>query len=204
MKTLINGLWVTFHPSVGWRRVSENGASALAVLLGHTIPYALIPALCWYYGVTRQGWTIAGSLVKLTPESAAPMCAMFYLAMVVGVVFLGFMVHWMSESYGSKDTLREGLRKGVNLISYTASPFFLAGLLGLYAVIWVDIVLGTLIACYCIYLLYRGTGIVMEVPPERGFLYASAVFAVTLVAFVALLGATVVLWDFGPTPEYTY
>jgi len=44
----------------------------------------------------------------------------------------------------------------------------------------------------------------MKVPPERGFLYASAVFAVALVSFVALLGATVVLWDFGPAPEYTY
>ena len=86
----------------------------------------------------------------------------------------------------------------------TATPFFLAGLLGLYAVLWVDIVVGTLVACYCIYLLYRGTGMVMEVPPERGFLYASAVFAVALVSFVAMLGATVVLWDFGPSPEYTY
>ena len=82
--------------------------------------------------------------------------------------------------------------------------FFLAGVLGLYPVLWIDIMLGTLIAVYCIYLLYLGTGPVMAVPPERGFLYASAVFAVALVSFVALLGATVVLWDLGPTPEYTY
>ena len=44
----------------------------------------------------------------------------------------------------------------------------------------------------------------MNIPPERGFLYASAVFAVALVSFVGLLGATVVLWDFGAMPEYTY
>jgi hypothetical protein len=54
------------------------------------------------------------------------------------------------------------------------------------------------------YLLDLGTSVLMVVAPERGFLYASAVFAVALVSLVALLGATVVLWDFGPAPEYTY
>ncbi|MEQ9005533.1 MAG: Yip1 family protein, partial [Pseudomonadales bacterium] len=117
-----------------------------------------------------------------------------------GVGFLGYMVRWMSAAYGSVSSLAQG----VTLISYTASPFFLAGLLGLYPVLWLDILIGCLVACYCIYLLYRGTPAMMDVPPERGFLYASAVFAVALVSFVALLGATVVLWDFGPTPEYTY
>ena len=44
----------------------------------------------------------------------------------------------------------------------------------------------------------------MEVAPERSFLYASAVFAVALVSFVGLLTVTVLVWDFGPAPEYTY
>jgi hypothetical protein len=35
-------------------------------------------------------------------------------------------------------------------------------------------------------------------------LYAAALFAVALVAFVALLGATVIIWDLGAAPEYTY
>jgi hypothetical protein len=44
----------------------------------------------------------------------------------------------------------------------------------------------------------------MQVPRERAFLYAAALFAVALVAFVALLGATVIIWDLGTTPEHTY
>ena len=44
----------------------------------------------------------------------------------------------------------------------------------------------------------------MQVPPERAFLYAAALFAVDLVAFVALLGATVIIWDLGVFPEYKY
>ncbi|MEQ8861023.1 MAG: Yip1 family protein [Pseudomonadales bacterium] len=200
MRTLLNGILVTFAPGPGWRSISEDAPGLAAILGLHTIPYALIPALCWYYGVTRVGWSVSDEVMRLTPASALPMCALFFLAMVAGVVFLGFMVRWMAVSYGTETDFAHG----VALISYTASPFFLAGVLGLMPILWLDIMVGCLVACYCIYLLYRGTSVVMAVPPERGFLYASAVFAVALVSFVALLGATVVLWDLGPAPEYTY
>lgn len=200
MRTLLNGFLVTFSPGRGWQSIRDDSPGLLAVYLLHTIPFALIPAVCWYVGVTGIGWEVAGEAMRLTPASALPMCALFFVAMLGGVGFLGFMVRWMAGSYGT-DT---DLSHGVALISYTASPFFLAGVFGLYPVLWFDILVGCAIACYCIYLLYRGTSVVMNVPPERGFLYASAVFAVALVSFVALLGATVVLWDFGPAPEYTY
>lgn len=200
MNSVVNGFLVVLNPRLGWQRIASQRPSLLQTLLLHTIPFALIPAVCWYFGVTTQGWVVLGEPVKLTPESALPMCILFYLAMVAGVIFLGYMVNWMAGSYDTEG----GLAKGVALISYTASPFFLAGFLGLYPVLWVDILVGTLVACYSIYLLFLGTGPVMGVPPERSFLYASAVFAVALVSFVALLGATVVLWDLGPAPEYTY
>ena len=200
MNTVLNGLLVVINPGAGWQRITAERAGLMSVLLLHTIPFALIPAVCWYVGVTTQGWVIAGDPVKLTTESALPMCALFYLAMIGGVIFLGYMVSWMAGSYATEG----GLTHGVTLISFTASPFFLAGFMGLVPNLWFDITVGTLVACYCIYLLYRGTGPVMEVVPERAFLYASAVFAVALVSFVALLGATVVLWDLGPAPEYTY
>jgi len=200
MNTFTNGFAVTFKPSVGWQRIADNPVGLAQLYALHTIPFALIPAVCWYVGVTQVGWTVAGDPVRLTPESALPMCALFFFAMLAGVAFLGFMVRWMAAAYGTVATLQQG----ITLISYTATPFFLAGVLGLYPILWLDIVIGCVIACYCIYLLYQGTPPMMQVPPERGFLYASAVFAVALVSFVGLLGATVVLWDFGPAPEYTY
>lgn len=200
MRTLLNGLLVTIKPGAGWQAIRDDAPGLAAIFALHTVPFALIPAVCWYYGVTRAGWSVAGEVMRLTPQSALPMCVLFFFAMVLGVAFLGFMVRWMAVSYGTTTDLAHG----VALISYTASPFFLAGLLGLHPVLWLDIAAGCLVACYCIYLLYRGTSVVLAVPAERGFLYASAVFAVALVSFVALLGATVVLWDLGPAPEYTY
>ena len=200
MKILTNAFLLLLSPVKGWQSIAENVGGVVSLLLGHTVPFALIPAACWYYGVTAQGWSIAGDSMRLTPESALPMCIMFFLAMVAGVVFLAFMVWWMSTTYGTKSTFNRSLA----LITYTATPFFVAGLLGLYPLLWLDISVGTLVAGYCIYLLYIGVAPVMQVRQESGFLYASAVFAVSLVAFVGLLTGTVLLWDFGPAPEYTY
>ena len=200
MRTLINGLLILFAPRAGWAAVADDSPSVMKTLLLHTAVYALIPAACWYYGVTQVGWSFADSVTRLTPESALPMCVLFYLAMIGGVVLLGLMVNWMSDTYGQAGNLSAS----VALISFTASPFFVAGVLGLFPLLWLDVAAGTLIACYCIYLLYLGVPVVLKVSAERGFLYASAVFAVALVAFVGLLTATVLVWDFGPAPEYTY
>ena len=200
MTVLLNAFRLLFLGNRAWQSITDNSASLSRVLLLHTVPMALIPAFCWYFGVTQFGWQVAGDPVRLTTDSALPMCILFFLACVAGVLFLGFMVHWMSDTYGDKASVTQG----VTLISYTATPFFIAGVLGLYPHLWIDIIIGTGVACYCIYLLYTGVSPIMRVSQERGFLYASAVFAVALVSFVGLLGATVILWAYGPAPEYTY
>lgn len=200
MNTLIDSIRLTLLGRSVWPAIAEAKPSVANVLFWQTIPLALIPGVCWYFGVTQFGWSVAGDPVRLTTESALPMCMLFVLACVLGVLFLGYMVHWMSGTYGDQATLRQG----VTLISFTATPFFLAGVIGLYPILWLDILVGLGVACYCIYLLYTGVGPVMDVISERGFLYASAVFAVALVAFVGLLCATVLLWEFGPSPEYRY
>lgn len=200
MNVTLSGLLLPLQPERVWREVHDRAAGVPMLLLAHTIPFALIPSLAWYYGVTVSGWTLAGETMRLTTDSALPLCALFFLAMVTGVLILGYLVAWMSPAYGGSG----GLARGVALVTYTASPFFLIGLIGLFPVLWLDILVGIAIGTYCIYLLYRGTGVMMEVAEDRSFLYASSVLAVSLVGLVALMGVTIVLWDIGPAPEYTY
>lgn len=200
MNLLIDSLRLLFAPRAAWDHIAEVRPSLMAVVMLHTIPLALIPAVCWYYGVTQSGWDVSGQTLRLTTASALPVCVLFYLATVWSVLFLGFMVHWMAKTYESDTTLA----RGVTLISFSATPFFLAGVFGLVPTLWLDMLVGIAVSCYCIYLLYLGTPLVMRVRATRGFLYASAVFAIALVTFVALLGVTVVLWDVGPALEYVY
>ena len=200
MNTYLNGWRLLFTGRRGWQPIAAHPQGVIAVLFKHTVPFALIPALCWYVGVTQYGWQVAGDPVRLTQQSALPLCTLFFFACVFGVIFLGYMVHWMSSTYGDTASIAQS----TELISYTATPFFVAGFIGLYPILWLDMLIGVAVACYCIYLLYTGVAPVMKVREEKGFLYASAVFAVALVSFVGLLTVTVLLWDFGPAPEYTY
>ena len=125
---------------------------------------------------------------------------LFYLAMLVGTGLLGFMVHWMSETYEASHSTAS---KGIQIAAYTLAPLFLCGAIGFYPVLWLDIILGCMAAAYSVYLLYIGVPIVMRIPPERGFLFASAMVAVGLVGCAALLGATVILWEMGAMPVFT-
>ncbi|MFK8029088.1 MAG: Yip1 family protein [Gammaproteobacteria bacterium] len=200
MNTLVNSLAIVFSPKKGWSRIGENPGTLAGLIALHTIPLALIPAVCWYFGVSHFGWSVAGENVRLTAESALPVCVLFFLALIYAVLFLGYMVHWMAKSYKSDSTVTQG----VALITYAGTPFFIAGVLGLMPILWLDIIVGIAVSCYCIYLLYLGTPHVMKVTSERGFLYSSAVFGIALVVFVGLLGATAILWSFGAAPEYVY
>lgn len=196
----LHSIGILTSPTSTWRAIGDEDAGLGRRVL-HTVVFALIPAVCWYYGVSHVGWSIGiEGVQKLTPESAAFICALFYLAMVAGVLFLGYMIHWMAQTYAADSTWA----KGVAVITYTATPFFIAGVLGLYPSLWLDLLVGLVVVAYCVYLLYTGIPLVMKISAERGFLFASAVIGVSLVSLVALMGATVILWDFGVEPVYTY
>jgi hypothetical protein len=105
----------------------------------------------------------------------------------------------MARTYGSDASLTEAM----TLAAYTHTPLFVAGILGLRPILWLDLIVGTLAACYAVYLLYLGIPHLMRVPKERGYLFASAALAVALVMFIALMGVTVVLWEMGAMPEFT-
>jgi len=216
MRTLTQSILLLCNPKAGWHTISADAPNAVGVFWGHCVPLALLPAGCWYVGVTHQGWQVAGQTMRLTASSAIPICVLFYLAMLAGVLFLAAMVHWMAGTYRdelasspsaqSATAAKEGasFSAALQVISYSATPFFIAGLLGLYPLLWVDLIVGTAVALWCIYLLFVGIPIVLEIPTDRSFLYASAVLAVALVAFVGLLSTTILLWDIGPAPEFTY
>jgi hypothetical protein len=198
----LHSINILFRPAQAWADIARDATSVLRPLLTHTAPWALVPALCWYWGITRVGWQVGMEPpLKMSPESAMKICILFYLAMLAGVVVLGYLIHWMAATYAAS---KSSIARGVAIVTYTGTPFFIAGLLGLQPLLWVDIAVGVVVACYCVYLLYLGVPIVMDIPAERGFLFASAVIAIALVGVVAMMTATALLWDLGAEPAYTY
>lgn len=188
-------------PSSQWRSIAELPEKSLNTLVLYPAIMAVLPAVAWFYGTSRVGWTVGDSTdaIKLTVESARQISILFYLAMIACVACIGYFIHWMSHTYGAESTIA----KGVVIAGLTATPLFISGLVGFYPLLWLDLLIGVGAVSWSVYLLYLGIPIVMDIPEERGFLFSSAVLAIALVILICLMVGSVILWDFGAAPAFT-
>jgi hypothetical protein len=187
-------------PAREWEKIREQYRSGGSPI-GHVLILALVPAISGYIGTTQVGWRIGvGEPIRITGDSALSIAIIYYLALLVGIFSIGWVIHLLGKAY----EVLKPLPLCIALAAYTATPLFLIGLMQVYPVLWLNMLLGLPALAYTVYLLYSGLPIMMEIPAERGFLYSSAVMAVGLVALVALLAITALLWGMGLQPVFTY
>lgn len=195
-----NALGLLIHPKSQWQAISSRGDFPLISAVFYTAVLAVIPAIAWFYGVTEIGWTVGdGERIRMTKDSASLIIGLFYLTMVVAVCAIGYMIHWMSKTYGTESTTA----KGIAIAGFSATPLFIAGAIGFIPVFWVALLIGVSAVSYAVYLLYVGIPIVMRIPEERGFLFSSAVIAICLVFLIVIMTGSVILWDMGVAPAFT-
>jgi len=189
------------RPSAQWRTVADLPESSFKTLVLYPCFLAILPAVAWFYGTSQVGWTVGehGETIKLTTQSARQICILFYLTMVACVAIIGFFIHWMSDTYGAESSLT----RGIVIAGLTATPLFIAGLVGFYPLLWLDLLIGVAAVSWSVYLMYLGIPIVMNIPEERGFLFSSAVLAIAMVILICLMVGSVILWDFGAAPAFT-
>ena len=187
------------HPDREWEAIRNESESVTRLYTGHILLLALIPAVAGFYGTTQVGWQIGdGQTTRLSTASALQLSVLFYVAMLAGIFVLGKFIDFFATTY---DAI-ERVPRGVALAAYTATPILLIGVIAAYPNIWVNMVAGLVAAGYAVYLLYEGLPILMKIPQERGFMFASAVLTVGLVMLVALLAISVVIWSMGRGPVY--
>lgn len=196
---LNNPLNYLVSPGKQWQRVANASLGELRTSALYVFIFAALPCYAWYHGTTEIGWRVmGGELVRLTPDSALKLVAAFYCAIILALWGIGYAIHWMAGTYGSITTFT----KAYALAAYGATPLFVAGLFGFHPLLWLDLTVGIVAVSWAVYLLYSGLPVVMNIPAERGFLYASAVIGVCLVFLMAMMGATVILWDMGLMPVF--
>lgn len=189
------------RPANQWRTIAQLPENSFRTLVLYPCIMAILPAVAWYYGTSRVGWSVGdqGDTIKLTIESARQLSILFYLAMVACVVVIGYFIHWMSDTYGADSSVT----KGIVIAGMASTPMFLAGLVGFHPLLWLDLLIGVAAVSWSVYLLYLGIPIIMKIPEERGFLFSSAVLGVALVILICLMVGSVILWDFGAAPAFT-
>ncbi len=187
------------NPRAGWDAIHRYDYSIIGCLFGHTLLFALLPAVAGYYGTSQVGWQIgAGEVVRITAESAGKIAVLYYLAMVFAVLTVGWTIRWMGQTYGANQPLSQCVAKS----TFAVTPMFLVGIAQANPILWLNLVLGLPALAYTTYLLFSGVPVMMEISEERGFLFSAAVLAFGLVALVAMMVVTVLLWGAGFAPAF--
>lgn len=182
---------VLYHPKREWRLIRNEHYSTTHIFLAQISILAAIPAVSLFIGTTQVGWSITGGeFVTLSIGSALPAAIAFYVAMWVAVGIIAYAVHWMEKTYGG----HVGFDECIVLTTFTATPLFLAGLAGLYPMLWFNVIVGMIALSYSVYLLYSGVPEIMQIPEDRAFFFSTSILTVGLVVLVGLLAATVILW----------
>lgn len=194
----ISGLF--FAPNKTWRNIAELTDTQLRLYMLVPVILGLIPAYAWYVGTTQVGWTVGSSdTIRLTTTSAQAIAIAFYITQILAIWIIGYFVHWMSTTYGADSSPT----KGMALVGLTSVPILLAGVVGFYPNFAIDLLIAIAAVSYSVYLLYVGIPIAMNVPPERGFLYASAMVGVALVIVICVMCGSLILWSLGLEPVFT-
>jgi hypothetical protein len=196
---ILNHIWGLYkHPKKEGRDIKKRHESLIYSLV-HTFIVALIPAICCYYATAHIGWTIgSGDPIKLSNQSAQIMAVSMYFALAFGVFTLGFLIKWMAKTFDSKPDYIQSLE----LATYTATPLIMVGVTALFPVLWFVILSVISAMIYSIYLLYSGVPIMMNIPKEKSFIYASSVVTCGLVILISLIAITAMMWTTGFGPEF--
>lgn len=196
---ILNHLWGMYaHPKDEWRCIEERHES-LKFSLSHILIIAAIPAVMAYFSSVHLGWSIGvGDKIFMTPIEAIEMAVAIYLVLIGGIFLLTYIIHHAGQHYDSTPTYTQALE----LASYTATPLFMSGLAAFYPELWLLVMVATCALGYSIYLLYVGTPIIMKIPYEEGFVYASTIMTAGLLMLVASMIGAIIIWNWVFTPMY--
>ncbi len=115
------------------------------------------------------------------------------------LTFRGYFLLGLTASVVRKKTFDAdpNFTQSLELSAYTATPLLMVGLTALYPVLWFVAVAGIVALSYSVYLLYSGIPIMMNIPEDKGFIYASSVVTCGLVLLVGLMAFSAILLGMG-------
>ncbi|WP_085656810.1 Yip1 family protein [Pseudomonas sp. B11(2017)] len=187
------------QPNFAWSDIRREEEAHPRHYLAHLLLLALIPAVCLFIGTTSVGWSLAaGETVWLSNASALQLSLLLYLTTVAGVAIMGGFIRWMSRTFDARPTLNQC----IGFAAYTVTPFFIAGIAGLYPSRWLAILVLGAASVYSTFLLFVGLPTFMHERKEQGLLYAASVWGVGLLVLVTILVSMILLWFNVLTPEY--
>jgi hypothetical protein len=188
---------VLLRPQTAFVAIGEHPPSGGTIFFGFALWLGVLPPLFAYIGTTTFGWRLGVEPMYLPAEAALAIALAYFVLLLFGFLSAAFVAHWMATTYGADPSLGRSLA----LIALVGAPLSVGSVVHLYPHAFINVIVMVPLLIWSMYLLYRGLPIVLKTDPGRGMLMASSLIAYLLIAWVSLLGITVVLWSRGIGPR---
>jgi hypothetical protein len=118
------------------------------------------------------------------------MAGAFYALIILFTLLMTYFTFAMERAYGDEASFGRCLL----FTTYTATPMFMAGLIGFVPIVWLCMTVLMLAVCYSVYLLYVGIPIYMNIDEGKGYVVSTGVISAGLCLLVVFNVLTVIVW----------
>ena len=179
-------------PRVEWKSISDEKTDLTQFGLTRLIFLAAVPAFSFLAGLSLVGWSLSGTeFHKVAMSYAFLMAVAFYALIIAATLLMAYFTFVMEKTFGTEASFERCLI----FISYTATPMYMAGLVGFVPIVWLCMVVLMAAVFYSLYLLYIGIPIYMNIPEGKGFIVATSIISAGLCMLVCFNVATVIIWS---------
>ncbi|MFM6925443.1 MAG: Yip1 family protein [Ferruginibacter sp.] len=164
---------ILITPKTEWDVINGETATAQSLLMGYVLPLAVVSAA----GALLKGLLFAGTFgFKFFIITAL----IGFIASVVAYYISVIIIDMLAPSFGSE----KNLGKSAQLVAYSGTPSYVAGLLSFIPVI--GMILPFAAWVYGIYLMYLGIGPLKKTPEDKKIVYM-------IVAFLIMIAINLIL-----------
>jgi len=178
---------IIMTPKTEWLVIAAEEPITAEIFKGYVLPLALIPAIACVIGLGVIGmgmmssfsWGIAMGLIQ------------FILAFV-GVYISAYVIAFLAPKFGSQ----QDMGRAVQLVAYSYTPAWVAGILSIVPALGV---LGFVGALYGLYLMYLGLPHMMKTPQDKvvAYLVVSIIAVIVTYWIITLILTSIIFGVFG-------
>lgn len=174
----------------GWGEVMQVRPSIAKTFAFYVVPLSLLAALMVYFAAGHYGKEF---LEHLTSQDLQVISAIFFLAEIAAVLLIAMVIQRLGEVVELKPTYRDAFL----LAAIAPTPLWIATLFLLIPSIGLNLVIGALALMASAGLIYNGVRPVFAIDDAgKQLLMAGSIFATGLIAWVALMVLTLLVWGY--------
>jgi hypothetical protein len=165
---------ILIEPNSEWDKIDAEPMTVGGIFKSWVFPLALIPALASLLGMLIFGISFLGVTYRPSIGTLLANAVTGYVFTTSGVFLYGLIIDALAPTFNGTQNRVQAQK----VAAYSATPGFIAGILGIIPQLSILSILGGL---YGVYLIYLGLPKLMKVPEDKTVPYIATVIGVGIV-----------------------